>query len=296
MEPRSQLIIDPRTSSSVHRTPQYFQFDSMSVQCSAHQHLSMQQPMSWAITALKRYRVFENGAPVQVQVYFAIGGENIGDFSLTVDEWNAIQRLLMPNNKIGFAMGCEFCAPDEKCSRCCAEAGKTWAHPHLFRLQEAVQHLLNDPPYTIQLGETTCSGIGILPRFRAIKTMHVNLKTSRPPKEKGHTNIRLPSLDTQRRQLKDWGIDVPTFWEPMGGTEDHRLCLPLRRWSNDLPAIVKVELRSRGGLCLWKRHSVAMTCRRKRLEFEPFRFKEYGRSSDFLLRIYIFDEKPIEDR
>ena len=33
----------------------------------------MQQPMSWAI-ALERYRVFEMGARVPVQVYFAIEG------------------------------------------------------------------------------------------------------------------------------------------------------------------------------------------------------------------------------
>ena len=266
----------------------------MSVQCSAPQHLSMQQPTSWAI-AWKRCRVFEMGARVPVQVYLFLEGSNICEFSFTVDEWNAIQGLLMPNKQIGFAMGCEICAPDEKCMRCCAEAGKTWAHPHLFRLQETVQDSLKDPTYITQLGETGCSGIGILRRPMAIKTMDVNLKTSRPPKEKGQTHIRLPSLDTQRRQLKDWSCGVPTYWEPIYRSQDHRLCLPLRRWSNDRPAIVRVELRSGIGLGLLERHSVAMTCRSRCIEFEPFRFKDYGRSSDFLLRIHIFDEKPVED-
>ena len=230
------------------------------------------------------------GAQVPVQVYLSLEGSNICEFSLTVDEWNAIQGLLMPNKQIGFAMGCEICAPDEKCMRCCAEAGKTWAHPHLFRLQETVQDSLKDPTYIIQLGETGCSGIGILPRPRAITTMDVKLKTSRPPRKKGQTPIRISSF-----QLKDWSCVFPSYWEPLCNTEDHRLCLALKRPINDLPAIVRVELRSGIGLGLLERHSVAMTCRSRCLEFEPFRFKDYGRSSDFLLRIHIFDEKPVED-
>ena len=261
----------------------------MSVQCSAPQHLSMQQPLSWAI-ALKRYRVFEMGAGVSVQVYFAIGGTNICFISVTVDEWKAIQGLLMPNRRIGFALGCEFCAPDERCNRCCAEAGKTWVHPHLFGLQEKVRSVLKEPPYTIQLGETGCSGIGILPRPRAITTMDVKLKSSRPPQKKGQTPIRLSSF-----QLKDWSCGFPSYWEPICNTEDHRLCLVLKRPSNDVPAIVRVELCSVSGLCLWETHSVTMTRMSSCLVFASFRFKAYGRSSDFLLRIHIFDEKPVDD-
>ena len=55
----------------------------MSVQCSAPQHLSVQQPKSWAI-AWKRCRVFEMGARVPVQVDFALEGKKICDISLTV--------------------------------------------------------------------------------------------------------------------------------------------------------------------------------------------------------------------
>lgn len=196
--------------------------------------------------AEKGWVVFECGVPVKWRVRCALNlaGEDICDLEITDDEFDQLQLLFScgDNNRIMHTL--------HSCKIEC---------PALFRLQEKVAAVWKVPACAVQLGALEKNFmIGVLHRSQNIKSMDVGL-SSRPPREKGRTDIHIKREDLER-QMPGWHCSQAYWKAETFAFDDWSVVFEgrchwylnivikravFKRDDDELPATVIIELRSR---------------------------------------------------